>query len=157
VTYELDFYMDSEDFASLLRSLVGVSHYCGMVQMWPVSAYGEKVGRLLNDLSKQLVRTENTFDWPGTKSLQTDAPVRYLFSVSDLTVDKIIACGTEFDSWIAPKLLDDIHFLRSDGSTVLGSTSSEQWVWLDVTAQELEHITKYMSPAQVPYARPALE
>ena len=88
---------------------------------------------LLEDLAPHFNSIENVGMWPGSELSFGATRPRYLYYANDLSISAILAASDDFLDWDGVDLPDDLHFLRSDGSTVLGSTACEGYVWLELS------------------------
>ncbi len=61
---------------------------------------------------------------------------RYLFRLDDASLDVLMSSAESLFDWVWPRLPEDLHFLRADGSTVLGTVAQADDAWLELTAVE---------------------
>ncbi|MCL2490770.1 MAG: hypothetical protein FWF36_08655 [Propionibacteriaceae bacterium] len=153
-TYELMDDMAPGLYADLMRGVASLSTYVGFVQIFDLEGYQDQAKAFLSEMAPFLVRSEHTKSWPGTQMVTMLDPVRHLFRAEPEAIEVILAHSDGFGVWENPAMLDDIHFLRADESVMLGHTSSEHGVWVDVDPQELARLSDslpfYASPATAP-------
>ena len=98
---------------------------------WPVGITGHT----------RLVR-----QWPGTTVAGARTQTRLLFDVTPVSLDVILGVSSSFWDWANTDYPDDLHFLRSDGSVVLGSTWCTRVAWLELDDAELQVVAGQLPP-----------
>jgi hypothetical protein len=126
-------------YADLLSVLVGIGSSVGFVVSRPMNDMSEKTHRLISQLRSHLISVEVVIEWPGTVSVGHVSD-RYLYRLDEFVVDTLVHASTGLSAWTNPKLPADLHVLRTDGSTLMGSLGSHTESWLIVTADEREII-----------------
>ncbi|WP_344234779.1 hypothetical protein [Kribbella hippodromi] len=65
---------------------------------------------------------------------------RFLFRLDAESLEVLVSSASSLYDWVNPMLPEDLHFLRSDGSVVLGTVAQEDDAWLQLTPAEYEGI-----------------
>lgn len=91
---------------------------------------------VLARLNPCLVRGEDVTNWPGTELVGGRVSRRYLFSSTPDCVEVLIAAASQLSDWVNPSLPEDLHLLREDGTTVLGTVAQDEDAWLELEEQE---------------------
>lgn len=122
-----------DDFTSLLVFASTVSRHVGFIVGRSPSLTAQ---RLLDRLIDYRVEVRSVSAWPGSE--RSGPPVaQHLYDVNSSTVALLRSCSRSFTDWQQPRLPNDLHFLRSDGTVVLGSVASEADAWLELDNAEL--------------------
>ena len=127
--------LDGDAFRALIREVSQIAHFIGFTRR-DESDGPVETQMLLEDLAPHLDSIERVGIWPGSELAFGATRPRYLYYVNDLSVSAILAASDDFLDWDGVELPDDLHFLRSDGSTVLGSIAHEEDVWLELNKFE---------------------
>lgn len=93
-------------------------------------------------LDEFFIRETRSRKWPGTISADPVTVTYYSTSADSIRVLTNVAAS--FWAWDRPNMPADLHFLRADGSLLLGSTPCERHVWLDVSEDELAHFRSHL-------------
>jgi len=129
------------EYHSLLFAVAAVSSTFGMVQRssraW--DTYPESTIELLNRLEPYLVDISEVTEWPGTKTCGS-AVSRFLFKSVEQAISIVAQATDSLWDWANTRLPDDLHFLRMNGSVVMGSTWCTLDAWLDIDREEEIHI-----------------
>jgi len=91
---------------------------------------------VLQALSPHLLGVEQARVWPGTE-LSDSLATRHLFHLDERSLGILGDSAAGLFEWVNPGLPEDLHFLRLDGSTVLGSVAQEEDAWLELSDEEL--------------------
>jgi hypothetical protein len=132
--------LEGDLYAALLRSAGNVSFTIGMVIRSDKVALWPRATSLLAALEPYALRIEQVTEWPGTQLIGGRTSRRHLFRLTTDSIDLVLAASTTIFDWINPGLPEDLHLLRRDGSTVLGSIAQENAVWLEVDGDELDRM-----------------
>jgi hypothetical protein len=99
----------------------------------------DEANKLLAELSALGGSQLRTSQWPGTTLLGHEASV---WSTPDTaaSVDVVLRASGGLYSWQQPQLPEDLAFLRSDGSTVLGTVAHETDGWLELSDDEYSKV-----------------
>ena len=146
--YSITQSLSPEEYDGLIRAVALISATFGVVQYGDPRRYSESsepAARLLNDLVPYLVYLEQDFAWPGTVSVS--AVWHPCFRVTDETIKMIVDVTSSLWDWSHPELPEDVHFLREDGTVVLGSTRCDEYAWLELDDEELQTITEKLPPS----------
>ena len=136
-TFEFRSPLRTEDYRPLLESVAKVADLACFVISGGVERYNPSASTVIADLTKDLVRIERDIDaWPGTLRLPGGGSDRYVFELNQRVITILSRAATSLYAWHNRDLPDDLHFLRSDGSVVLGSIGHEHDAWLELTASE---------------------
>jgi hypothetical protein len=69
-------------------------------------------------------------EWPGNAAKGWEV-TRFIAPMSSSLV-QVLAVGHALSDWWMPEMPGDLHFLRPDGSVLIGNTASERRAWLEV-------------------------
>jgi hypothetical protein len=97
-------------------------------------------------LQPYLIRAERVTEWPGTRLMGGRTSLHYLYRLTPESLAAILAAADYMLAWVNPELPEDVHFLRADGTTVLGSVAQEDAVWLELAEDELRNLLANASP-----------
>lgn len=134
-----------ETYQSLLRALVPIASLFGVVIRSEKVRLTEAAESVLRSLEPYLVRVEEVTRWPGTQLIGGRVSRRYIYTLDEGSLGVLLTAASDLFQWINPGLPEDLHFLRHDGSTVLGSTAQEEDAWLEVDSNELERWREQVS------------
>ena len=90
---------------------------------------------VLAALEPALMREERVSSWPGSQLL-SGTSTRLTYVVSDKSVGVLRDSAASFFDWVCPYLPGDLHFLRANGSTVLGTIGQEDDLWVELDDDE---------------------
>jgi hypothetical protein len=109
-----------------------------IVQRW--RSYPSSAQVVLEKLSSYLIEMKDISEWPGTRlaSGYTEELRLYRYEPPVQGLLRFFADGL-FD-WQNPSHPDDLHFVRADGSTWLGSIAHEKDAWLELTTEEYDEL-----------------
>ena len=130
--------LDGELYAALLRALATLATTIGMIIRSDKVTLTPRAAGLLAALEPYLIRIEQVEEWPGTRLVGGRTSLRYLYRLTPSSLNLALEASNDIFEWVNPNLPEDIHFLRQDGSTVLGSIAQEDAVWLDIGDDELQ-------------------
>ena len=82
------------------------------------------------------IREEVVLSYPG--GISTFPRRRCLYQYNLAFVQVLTSYSSSLFDWLRPLFLEDLHLLRPDNSTVLGSVSSEEHAYLRLTQVEAE-------------------
>ncbi len=124
----------SIEYRELLQSLLGAGRILAFIagSDQPVAA-----ARLLDELEPFALGIEKVREWPGTVSGATAPSYRFSFKFSEESLE---AWTSSIGSFYGEQdfSLFDLHILRTDGSTLLGSMSSHETAWLQMNNEEFQ-------------------
>jgi hypothetical protein len=143
--------LDSELYQALLQSAASLATVIGLIVRSDKVALTPHAVGLLRALAPYLIRTERVAEWPGTRLVGGRTSLHYLYRLTPESLAAISAAADDMFAWVNPELPEDIHFLRTDGTTVLGSIAQEDAVWLELDEDEL-HEMLTSAPAILKFA-----
>ncbi len=95
-----------------------------------------KRAQLLSDLSPWAAGSRDAAEWPGSQlglgKLARLASYRFDADVAAI----ILNYSNSIADWGYPFLPDDPHWLRADGTLVIGTTVHEDRLWVEVASSE---------------------
>lgn len=125
-----------QDYADLVEFAGGISEYIG----WVVGDNPSRaVQAFLQEMATHVAETRKVSRWPGSERAGGSV-TQHLFRANPSTVALAQHYGCSFSDWQQPTLPQDLHFLRADGTVVLGSISSEADAWLELHDDELARL-----------------
>lgn len=127
-----------DEYARLLEAVADLSAFFGVVVRSEQVRLSEEAKGLLRQLEPQRVSVEWTARWPGTEMIGGRLSERSVFNVCEETVQLLKDAADGLFQWVNPRLPEDLHFLRFDGSTVMGSIAQHDDVWLELDAIDLK-------------------
>ncbi|MDR0417137.1 MAG: hypothetical protein LBH76_07490 [Propionibacteriaceae bacterium] len=140
----LPYHLPTPAYQALLIGLVPLSEEFGLILGGQSGAPRLNDSAPMRTLRPFLRRTDEVRDWPGSHSF---APVlRQVYSTSADSVAMLAGQTSSFWDFDAPNLGQDLHFLRTDGSTILGSTLCERHAYLEVDESERSIFSVRLSP-----------
>ena len=80
---------------------------------------------------------EDTASWPGTDLIGGRLSRRFLYRLTPEALDVLAEATSSLYEWVNPALPEDLHLLRGDESTVLGSVAQEEEAWIELDDDEL--------------------
>jgi hypothetical protein len=118
----------------LLRRLSTISEEFRLViEDWHQRSEGTIA--LQQKLSDHLIGEAMVTEWPGTQLLNGKVAQLFRYRSNELSVAPLLETTNGFGDW-GGLLPEDLHFVRGDGSPLLASTTSEAYVWLQLTLGE---------------------
>lgn len=96
--------------------------------------------RVLDMLHPYVVKVEDVTEWPGSRLLATTQE-RRVYQLTDPVKRILTQVARGLFDWENPDLPDDLHVMRADDSTWLGSIAHEADAWLELTSAELAEIS----------------
>ncbi|WP_291377746.1 hypothetical protein [Demequina sp.] len=121
-----------ELYKELLERVCPFAHYAGLVIRSEQVRLTTGGAAVLDQLEPFLVRREDVKSWPGTLLIGTRVSRRDLFALTPESIDVLKSAASELSAWVNPDLPEDLHLLREDGTTVLGSVAQHEDAWLEL-------------------------
>jgi hypothetical protein len=116
----------------LIEALAPLAALVGMVIRSDKVQLGPQAQDLMRDLTPYLVHVDELSTWPGTVLLGEHRSKVYQYRLVPEVVTLILSSASSLYQWVNPDLPEDLHFLRADGSTVLGSVAQEEDSWIEL-------------------------
>lgn len=127
------------DYEAVILSSAALAQEVGYVIRPNETGMSDRGKQVIRELQPKLVRQSKVWTWPGSEILETASPYDYLVYGCDPDVVQVLLSASQrFEDWANPDLPEDLHFLRDDGSVILGSIAQEDYVWLELTPQEYD-------------------
>ncbi|MCW2753492.1 MAG: hypothetical protein JWQ32_903 [Marmoricola sp.] len=123
-------------YEALLRGVAERSTKFAFLVRSPSVKLSERAVVVMDELTPYLVGSEETQEWPGTQLVGSRMSTRYTFLLTTESLEVLIAAALGLFEWVNPTLPEDLHFLRADGSTVLGNVAQEDDAWLELEESE---------------------
>lgn len=147
-TYDLSVSPEGPVYGALLRAAAAVpADVLGVVWHSEGLAKTDRARAVLAALEPHLLAAEEVSAWPGARTYGWTA-TRYTYALSPESLDVLLRSAASIFDWVSPDLPEDAHFLRADGSTVLGSTAQEDDVWVELTDDEVA-VWRAQAPPEV--------
>jgi hypothetical protein len=127
------------DYVDLIEWVAGVAQFASVV-IFPrdeVTRTSRDVLSAFEQAGSEVVRSDS---WPGTDTLGTEFVDRYVAHLTPELLSVIRTVARRLRDWRAPDLPADLHFLRHDGSVVLGNVAAHNQLWLDIDQSEMASI-----------------
>ena len=132
-------------YEALVRSAAEFAVMAGLIIRSDEVQLDEKGAGLIEALKPHMLRTERVQSWPGSQLFGERTSIRHLYGLTHASLDLLLNGTDEMFGWINPYLPEDLHLLREDGSTVLGTIAQENDVWLELSDDEL-HVLLTKAP-----------
>jgi hypothetical protein len=123
-------------FAWLLRKMTELGAETFRFAVGPQDVVTGEFSAAIQSLSRFESSREWSRNWVGTHADEKHQIFSY--SVSQESIAAILALSKGIFDWDGASLPLDLHFLRGDGSAVLGSIASEYLAWFEFDESELE-------------------
>lgn len=107
------------DYRELLRAVAPAAKVFGLMDHAGTGLH-ETGGEVMRRLGEHLFDADEVRAWPGSLMYGDGPRDRYLFRLDDVSLEVLTSSADNLFDWIWPRLPEDLHFLRADGSTVLG-------------------------------------
>lgn len=133
-------------YSELLSSLVGYANLIGFVYNRKTRDLKPSATIVLDALEAFLVDISEIGSWPGTEMLPPRTAQRWLFNFNDDSVAILLNHSTNLYAWVNPKMPEDLHLIRSDGHTVLGSIAQHSDAWIELAQDDYEQWWAGLSP-----------
>lgn len=136
--YNLPANVARDDYAGLLTSLAPFAAAFGLIVHSRSVRLTEHAVSVLRSLEPLLLSERQTSTWPGTELVGDRTSTLYTYRLDPASTKVLInSAGSLFD-WVNPALPEDLHLVRADGTTVLGTVAQEEDAWLELRPEELE-------------------
>lgn len=133
-TYSLAVAPTGDDYLKLLDIAGEFAVLAGLVQGSPTREPSS--AEFMAGAERFLLRDELVYEYPGGI---TPFPVRrFLYRYDSDFVTLVTSVTSSLFDWSRPRLPEDLHLLRPDESTVLGSVTSEDHAYLRLTDAEAQ-------------------
>jgi hypothetical protein len=138
LTFDVTGRIEGAKYEALLRSASPLAASVGLIVRSDMVVLTRRAQGVLEALAPYLMRSNPVSAWPGTRLFGDRRSRRYLYRLQPETLDVLVSSASDLYEWINPELPEDLHFLRADGSTVLGTVAQEHDAWVEIHARELE-------------------
>jgi hypothetical protein len=139
-TYNLVGPVVGEDYRALLRAVAPLAVVFGVLDKGRGTRMDESGRQVLRRLGEHLLEADEVQAWPGSVIVGTSTQDRYLFRLDEESLEVLTTAASSLFDWVWPRLPEDLHLLRADGSTVLGTVAQEDDAWLELTATEYDAV-----------------
>jgi hypothetical protein len=123
-------------FSLLIRAVAPYATVVGMVVRSDKVRLSAKARLILDSLEPFLVDASQTDTWPGTKLLAGRTSKVYHYRLAPHVLEILLSQSSSLYEWVNPAMPEDLHFLRDDGSPVLGNVAQEEDSWLELDEDE---------------------
>lgn len=106
----------------------------------------DSASRVLEDLDPYKVSVGETQAWPGSQLVGDRRSVLFRYRSEPGSVAVVIDAARMISDWVNPYLPEDLHFLRGDGSVVMGSIAQENEVWVELSDEETRYLRARLPP-----------
>jgi hypothetical protein len=125
------------EYATLMVAVAPLATSFGLIVRSNLVRLSDKATDVLHSLEPMVMSVEEVAKWPGTELIGGRRSVRYSYRLEPASIDILIASASSLFDWVNPGLPEDLHLIRSDGSTVLGTVAQEGDAWLELNDQEV--------------------
>lgn len=135
--YDIKAWPTGSAYEALVRATASVSFGVGFV-IRPSERHLSTLARsVLEELTSELISSQDVWSWPGSDLLSTSPPYAHsVYRCGANAVELLVSAAHSFGDWVNPHLPEDLHFLREDGSVVLGSVAQERFLWAELSGDE---------------------
>lgn len=137
-TYDLVLHPSGAVYESILDTAAHFSALIGLIVQSGRTKLQPTAHTVFHALEPFLVRDEEVASWPGSQLYGGYTSRRLLYTLHPEALNVLLTTTTDLFAWVNPALPEDLHFLRADLSTVLGSTAQHDDAWLEL--DELERV-----------------
>lgn len=138
LTFDVTGPIEGPKYEALLRSAAPLAASVGLIVRSDLVVLTRRAQAVLETLAPYLTRSDQVSAWPGTQLFGDRGSHRYLYRLQPETLEILVSSASDLYEWINPELPEDLHFLRTDGSTVLGTIAQERDAWVVIHELELE-------------------
>lgn len=138
-TYDFLVEPRGEMLSALLRASVEIARFFGVIVASQEDRLSYAATRLMTGLQPYLVRVEEVHAWPGSQLMPGHRfkHKQYLYRLDHESVELLAGAVDGLFDWVNPDFPDDPHLLRADESVVMGSITTEDDAWLELSEDEL--------------------
>lgn len=123
-------------YIQLLHAAAPLSAKFGLIVHVPIDRLREPANAVMSRLDPHLITVEHVTEWPGTKTFGGRTEKRFLYRITPDSLHVLATAARDLYAWVNPDLPEDLHLLRQDGSTVLGTIAQEDDGWLELEPEE---------------------
>jgi len=129
-----------ELYESLLRCTAASATAIGVIVRSDKIELSGRAKDLLRALDPYVIRVESVVEWPGTRLVGGRTSLHHLYRLTPESLGLILRAADDLFAWVNPDLPEDLHFLRADGSTVLGTIAQEDDAWIEFDEVEFDDL-----------------
>ncbi|MEV4263612.1 hypothetical protein [Kribbella sp. NPDC049584] len=134
--YDITSDVDGPAYRELLELSAELSGVFALMLRSGPSDLFESGQMVLDGLEPYVESRDSVGACPGSQLYGDQTYERYLYSVGPESVRVLAESALSLFDWVNPRLPEDLHFLRTDGSIVLGTVAQENDGWLELTDTE---------------------
>jgi hypothetical protein len=138
-TYNVEIAPNDTTYGAVITAAAPFAAMLGLVLQAQDVSLEEPGQQVLAAMQPHLIRIEEILEWPGNSQLPGKykyIAVRYLYRIEQAAINALFQETATLDDWLNPTRPEDVHLLRDDGSTVLGTVSAHDDVWLELDDDE---------------------
>jgi hypothetical protein len=124
-------------FKALLDASSKLASHFGLVLQPYGSQWSSEANELMTKLEPHLILNQDVSSWPGTQLASGFVYQRNLYRVNGESIAALLDVADGLFDFVGPALLEDLHFLRADGSVLLGTLAQEGVAWMELNEDEL--------------------
>jgi len=98
--------------------------------------------KVLERLSKFLIRRSQESEWPGTKLLYGGTAVVHRYRFEKESCEILERAATSLFHWRQPLLPEDLTLFQRSGAPWLVTVAHEKWAYFEITEAEFDCLTK---------------
>lgn len=136
--YDIQGRVSAADYAALLRGLAPFATSFGLIVRSHAVKLADTALSVMQSLEPLLMSVQEVTKWPGTELIGGRRSSLYLYRLVPDSLDILIESASGLFQWVNPGLPEDLHLLRKDGATVLGTIAQEGDAWMELDDQEAE-------------------
>jgi hypothetical protein len=115
--------------------------------------FGKNCQQFFESLKESLVEIADQMEWPGTKLTRSSARVHWYRVTPELIAALRVRVSSLYE-WLPPDLPEDLAFYRPDGSPLLGTSSHERFVFVNLTGKEVDEFEQEVPDLSLNKLRP---
>lgn len=127
-------------YRTLLKVIGPLATEFGVIVRSERVRLSEFASQLMQSLSPYQISMDQTQAWPGSQLVGERHSTRHRYRCQPDSLALVVDAARALSEWVNPDLPEDLHFLRSDGSVVLGSIAQENEVWVVLASEEVEQL-----------------
>jgi hypothetical protein len=135
-----------DDYGALLQGVAPLATTIGLIIRSPLMRLTERADAVLATLQPFWLESEQVTSWPGTQLAGDRTSLRNLYQLNNESLVLLRRAATALSDWVNPQLPEDLHLLRADGSTVLGTVAQEEDAWVELTQEEVHQVAQTLPP-----------
>ncbi|MGA9721704.1 MAG: hypothetical protein WBQ86_04560 [Candidatus Binatus sp.] len=141
-----------KDYTQLIELCAKRCPKCTFVMEYP-QQFGKNCHQFLASQKEHLIEVADQMEWPGTRLMGHSARVHW-YRVTPKLIATLKAKVRGLYEWVLPDLPEDLGFYWPDGSPLLGTSSHEQFAFVNLSEQEFDEFSEEVPDLRLNKLRP---